>query len=125
MSAGLNNPSNAALGLQFHSPTETLGLSGKNHHMSAYEIGPAPSALRTYCLDDFHLVRRVGKGGFATVYLVRLKASTGRYYALKAIKKADVVRLKQERQILNEKNILRGIKHPLIVELFVAFQDVR
>ncbi|TPX36492.1 hypothetical protein SmJEL517_g01316 [Synchytrium microbalum] len=123
MSAGMN-PSNAALGLQFHSPTESLGHSGKNHHMSAYEIGPPPSAIRNYTLDDFHLVRRVGKGGFATVYLVRLKASTGRYYALKAIKKADVVRLKQERQILNEKNILRAIKHPLIVELFVAFQDI-
>ncbi|TPX40982.1 hypothetical protein SeMB42_g05796 [Synchytrium endobioticum] len=124
ISAGLNNPSNAALGLQFHSPSEKLGMSGKNQHVSAYEIGPAPSALRSYFLEDFHLVRRVGKGGFATVYLVRLKASTGRYYALKAIKKADVVRLKQERQILNEKNILREVKHALIVELFVAFQDV-
>ncbi|RKO92325.1 kinase-like domain-containing protein, partial [Blyttiomyces helicus] len=76
-----------------------------------------------YQLDDFLVVRRVGKGGFANVFLVRMKMSTGRYYALKAIKKSDVVRLKQEKQILNEKNILRTVKHPFIVELYHTFQN--
>lgn len=58
------------------------------------------------------------------MYLIRLKASTGRYWALKVIKKSEVVRLKQEKQILNEKNILGGIRHPFIVELVQCFQDV-
>ncbi|KAI9343284.1 kinase-like domain-containing protein [Zopfochytrium polystomum] len=98
----------------------------RNGGLSAYEISPnAPplGANRSYHLEDFHLVRRVGKGGFASVFLVRLKASTGRYFALKAIKKADVLRLRQEKQVMNEKNILKGIRHGFIVELYQTFQD--
>ncbi|KAJ3077838.1 camp-dependent protein kinase catalytic subunit [Quaeritorhiza haematococci] len=102
----------------------TLTQATRNTCLSAYEMYQPPPQLRSYHLDDFHIVRRVGKGGFASVYLVRLRVSTGKYWALKAIKKADVVRLKQEKQILNEKNILKSIKHPFIVELFSTFQDV-
>ncbi|KAJ3246912.1 camp-dependent protein kinase catalytic subunit, partial [Borealophlyctis nickersoniae] len=95
--------------------------------LSAYEIRDAsflsPGITRDYHLDDFVVIRRVGKGGFANVFLVRLKTGTGRYYALKAIKKSDLVKLKQEKQILNEKNILRDFKHPFIVELYHTFQN--
>ena len=94
--------------------------------LSAYEISPASQqqlSSRSYHLDDFHIVRRVGKGGFASVFLVRLKASSGRYFALKAMKKADVLKMKQEKQVMNEKNILKGIKHSFIVELYQTFQD--
>ncbi|KNC99250.1 AGC/PKA protein kinase [Spizellomyces punctatus DAOM BR117] len=112
------------------SPLASIGQLTTNQRkgtLSAYEISPsttAPGLHRDYHLDDFHIVRRVGKGGFANVFLVRLKHSTGRYYALKAIKKHDVVKLKQEKQILNEKNILRSINHPFIVELYHTFQNV-
>ncbi|KAJ3077402.1 camp-dependent protein kinase catalytic subunit [Podochytrium sp. JEL0797] len=90
--------------------------------LSAYEIS-STQVQRTYTLDDFHIVRKVGKGGFATVFLVRMKASTGRYYALKAIKKADLIKLKQEKQVINEKAILTAIKLNFIVELYHSFQD--
>ncbi|KAI9345005.1 kinase-like domain-containing protein [Obelidium mucronatum] len=97
----------------------------RNAGLSAYEISAPPSTpnLKRYCLDDFHIVRRVGRGGFAIVFLVRMKQSTGRYFALKAIRKAEVVKLKQEKQIVNEKEILIRMKHNFIVELFHTFQD--
>ncbi|EGF82479.1 hypothetical protein BATDEDRAFT_3752, partial [Batrachochytrium dendrobatidis JAM81] len=76
-----------------------------------------------FTLDDYYIIRRVGKGGFANVFLIRLKGSTGRYYALKAIKKSEVVRLKQDKQIMNEKNILLDLKHSLLVELYHTFQN--
>ncbi|KAJ3057844.1 camp-dependent protein kinase catalytic subunit, partial [Rhizoclosmatium hyalinum] len=97
----------------------------RNAGLSAYEISTPSSApsLKRYCLDDFHIVRRVGRGGFAIVFLVRMKQSTGRYFALKAIRKAEVVKLKQEKQIVNEKEILKSVKHNFIVELFHTFQD--
>ncbi|KAJ3256391.1 camp-dependent protein kinase catalytic subunit [Boothiomyces macroporosus] len=90
---------------------------------SAFDISSPPAETRTKCLDDYYVIRRVGKGGFATVFLVRLKTSTGRYFALKVIKKQEVVRLKQERQIMNEKNILFELKHPLLVDLYHTFQS--
>jgi hypothetical protein len=62
--------------------------------ISAYEISPSTRLTsRSVTLDDFHLVKKVGKGGFATVFLVRMKSSNGKYYALKAIKKSDVLKM--------------------------------
>jgi Protein kinase domain len=89
---------------------------------SAYDIRGPLNVQKQLTLDDYYLIRRVGKGGFATVFLVRLKGATGRYYALKAMKKAEVVRLRQEKQIMNEKNILMELKHWLLVELYHTFQ---
>lgn len=101
---------------------KTLGTRGKSIiGMSAHEIGLQNVLQREVCLDDFYIIRRVGKGGFANVFLVRSKG--GRYFALKAIRKSDVVRMKQEKQILNEKRILLNIRHPFVVELFHAFQN--
>ncbi|KAJ3220996.1 hypothetical protein HK099_003833 [Clydaea vesicula] len=97
-------------------------LIDKSSSMSAYEMHK-PLQTKTYSLDDFLIFKRVGKGGFASVYLIRLKTGGGKYWALKVIKKTEVVRLKQEKQMLNEKNILKGINHPFIVELFQTFQD--
>ncbi|KAJ3390457.1 camp-dependent protein kinase catalytic subunit [Entophlyctis sp. JEL0112] len=118
--------------LQNSAAAQRLRQDKRNAGLSAYEINtPQASSMvsasahfRRYSLDDFHIVRRVGRGGFAIVFLVRQKTSSGRYYALKAIRKAEVVKLKQEKQIVNEKEILKSIKHNFIVELFHAFQDV-
>ena len=91
---------------------------------SAYDITQNSSVQQLpKGLEEYYVIRRVGKGGFATVFLIRLKASTGRYFALKVIKKAEVVRLKQEKQIMNEKNILMELKHPLLVDLYSCFQS--
>ncbi|KAJ3280638.1 camp-dependent protein kinase catalytic subunit [Blyttiomyces sp. JEL0837] len=116
----LHTAASTATSMATLSPVSNQNKPG---HLSAYEISPTSNLNRTYHLEDFHIVRRVGKGGFASVFLVRLKSSTGRYYALKAIKKADVLKLKQEKQVMNEKNILKGIKHSFIVELYQTFQD--
>ena len=91
--------------------------------LSAHEIHPHISDIaKAYSLDDYHVIRRVGKGGFAKVFLVRQRKSSRKYYALKCIKKSEIIRLKQEKQILNEKNILKKFKHPFIVDLFHTFQ---
>lgn len=101
-----------------------LSAGGKAYGLSAYEMyKPSAGTQKNYKLEDFHIVKRVGKGGFASVYLVRLKNSSGKYSALKVIKKSEVVKLKQEKQILNEKIILKSITHPFIVELTQTFQD--
>jgi serine/threonine protein kinase len=40
-------------------------------------------------IKDFEFIKVLGKGGFATVYMVRMR-STGRLYAMKTVKKASV-----------------------------------
>ena len=47
------------------------------------------------------------------------------FFALKIMKKSEVVRLKQVEHIKNEKEILSEGNHPFIVTLYCAFQDER
>ncbi|CAL8464235.1 g3770 [Coccomyxa elongata] len=73
-------------------------------------------------LDGLELLRTLGTGSFGRVRLVRC-LSTGQFLALKALKKADVVRMKQQRHVANEKDILASIHHPFIVDLHAVYSD--
>lgn len=57
-----------------------------------------PGSQRQYCINDFELIRVIGRGSYAKVLMVELK-KTSRVYAMKVIKKAlvtdDEVRVKQ------------------------------
>jgi len=75
-------------------------------------------------LDSFDIMETLGTGTFGRVRLVR-QVDSGRYHALKILKKAEVVRLKQVEHIKNEKIILNAISHPFIVTLYGFFQDER
>eukprot|EP00842_Homolaphlyctis_polyrhiza_P005357 jgi/Hompol1/5822/HPOL_004727-RA len=52
-----------------------------------------------------------------------MKPSSGRYYALKAVKKSEIVRAKLQKQVLYEKQILEAVRHNFIVELHHTFQS--
>ena len=49
--------------------------------------------------------------------------STGRYYALKILKKVEIIRLKQVDHIISEHTILSNISHPFIVSMNGLSQD--
>lgn len=53
-------------------------------------------------------------GSFGRVRLVRHKKST-KYFALKMLKKSEILRLKQVDHVMSEVNILCDIDHPLLV----------
>ncbi|KXS11908.1 camp-dependent protein kinase catalytic subunit [Gonapodya prolifera JEL478] len=79
-------------------------------------------SIRGYSLQDFELLETLGTGTFGRVYLCRYVGSE-QYYAMKVLKKAEVVRLKQVEHINSEKDILSQLNHPFIVNLFCTFQD--
>lgn len=56
-------------------------------------------------------------GSFGRIRLVRCR-QTGQYLALKAVKKAGVLRLQQLHRIANEKDILASLHHPFIVDRY-------
>lgn len=69
-------------------------------------------------LNTLYNINMIGTGTFGRVYLVRHRP-TNKYYAMKTLKKTEVVRLKQVEHINSEKQILASIKHPFIVNLYV------
>jgi len=64
-------------------------------------------------LADIVVGDTLGTGTFSRVRIARHKAS-GKYMALKILKKAEIIRLKQVDHIMSEKSILQAINHPMI-----------
>lgn len=88
-----------------------------------YEGGLKPNRKMTS--GDFEQLRCLGKGTYGTVLLVKQR-STGRLYAQKQFKKASlVVHKKLVEQTKTERQILESVnRHPFVVKLFYAFQDL-
>ncbi|PVU91639.1 hypothetical protein BB561_004293 [Smittium simulii] len=75
-------------------------------------------------LSKYKILNTLGTGTFGRVYLCRNKTSL-QHYAIKVLKKAQIVKLKQVEHIENEKQILSFVSHSYIVKLEEAFQDTR
>lgn len=73
-------------------------------------------------LSDFELRETLGTGTFGRVRLCR-HIETSRYFAIKILKKYEVIRLKQVDHILSEASILQEIDHPFIVNMLKGFMD--
>jgi tRNA A-37 threonylcarbamoyl transferase component Bud32 len=74
-------------------------------------------------LDDFELDRTIGTGSFGRVMVVYLKRDKSQRYAMKMLKKENIVKMKQVEHTLNERKILSSIDFPFIVKLSYAFKD--
>jgi len=72
-------------------------------------------------LDDFEILRLVGKGAYGKVHQVRKKDS-GNIYAMKVMRKEMLVETNNVTYTMTERNIMRNIRHPFIASLHYAFQ---
>ncbi|MCJ1310606.1 camp-dependent protein kinase catalytic subunit [Agyrium rufum] len=75
-----------------------------------------------YTLTDFSIQRTLGTGSFGRVHLVQSKHNQ-RFYAVKVLKKQQVVRMKQVEHTNDERRMLQKVKHPFLVTLWGTFQD--
>ncbi|KAM3139155.1 hypothetical protein pb186bvf_008753 [Paramecium bursaria] len=65
-------------------------------------------------LTDYEILQTLGTGSFGRVRLAK-KRETQEFVALKMLKKAEIVRLKQVDHIISENAILSNIQHPFLV----------
>jgi serum/glucocorticoid-regulated kinase 2 len=73
-------------------------------------------------IEDFQLLKLVGKGSFGKVMQVK-KKDTGRIYALKTIRKAHIISRSEVAHTLAERSVLSQINNPFIVPLKFTFQN--
>ncbi|XP_059902187.1 serine/threonine-protein kinase N1 isoform X1 [Gadus macrocephalus] len=75
-------------------------------------------------LKDFRLIAVLGRGHFGKVLLSEYKKS-GTMYAIKALKKGDIVSRDEVDSLMCEKRIFEAVnssQHPFLVNLFACFQ---
>ncbi|KAL1491487.1 hypothetical protein ABEB36_012078 [Hypothenemus hampei] len=81
-----------------------------------------PGSQRQYSLNDFDLIRVIGRGSYAKVLMVELK-KTKRIYAMKVIKKALVTDDEDIDWVQTEKHVFEtASNHPFLVGLHSCFQ---
>jgi serine/threonine protein kinase/CheY-like chemotaxis protein len=84
---------------------------------------PSMSSLRSQpSMEDFEVIKPISKGAYGSVYLAK-KKQTGDYYALKILRKSDMVQKNQVSNVRNERMILTQLDSPFVVKLFYSFQS--
>ncbi|KAL0601145.1 RAC-alpha serine/threonine-protein kinase [Plecturocebus cupreus] len=72
-------------------------------------------------MNEFEYLKLLGKGTFGKVILVKEKA-TGRYYAMKILKKEVIVAKDEVAHTLTENRVLQNSRHPFLTALKYSFQ---
>ncbi|XP_053726673.1 serine/threonine-protein kinase N2-like isoform X1 [Synchiropus splendidus] len=83
-----------------------------------------PASDQKMKVEDFRLVSVLGRGHFGKVLLAELKKS-GKLFAIKALKKRDIVTRDEVDSLMSEKRIFEMInasRHPFLVNLHGCFQ---
>uniref|UniRef100_A0A672LMT6 protein kinase C n=2 Tax=Sinocyclocheilus grahami TaxID=75366 RepID=A0A672LMT6_SINGR len=115
-------------------PTTDASLSGTLARVNSSEDNqvlkgktvsqPTPQRKEGMQMEDFNCISVLGRGHFGKVLLAEFKR-TGKLYAIKALKKGDVVTRDEVDSLMCEKRIFETInmsRHPFLVNLCGCFQ---
>ncbi|XP_063888458.1 serine/threonine-protein kinase N-like isoform X4 [Scylla paramamosain] len=90
---------------------------------SAYDTF-RPPAYGAMGMEQFRLISVLGRGHFGKVILGQYK-NTAEYFAIKALKKGDIIARDEVESLLAEKRIFEvanSVRHPFLVNLFACYQ---
>ena len=78
-----------------------------------------PEKLKVHkiSLKDFEIMQTLGIGSFGVVKLIRNKVNK-KYYALKMLKKEDLIKLKQIDHVKSEITVLSMLNYNLFVKFY-------
>ncbi|XP_071438943.1 cGMP-dependent protein kinase, isozyme 2 forms cD4/T1/T3A/T3B isoform X1 [Hetaerina americana] len=76
-------------------------------------------------LQDLRYIATLGVGGFGRVELVQISGDQTRSFALKQMKKSQIVETRQQQHIMSEKEIMGEANCDFIVKLFKTFKDTK
>ncbi|KAK9709568.1 rim15, signal transduction response regulator [Basidiobolus ranarum] len=82
--------------------------------------GPRPVQIS---IKDFEIIKPISKGAFGSVYLAK-KRTTGEYFAIKVLKKSDMIAKNQVMNVKAErKALIMQTDSPFVVKLYFTFQS--
>eukprot|EP01137_Pigoraptor_chileana_P009746 Opistho-2@58445 len=90
-----------------------------------HDVSPStprsPSPVQRVGPESFNKIKLLGKGDVGRVYLVS-KKDNDELYAMKVLRKSDMIERKKIKRVLTEREILATARHPFIVTLCYSFQ---
>ena len=106
----------------FIKPKLPTSIPRSNNGSSSVKLKQIPTTL--IGLNNFRLLSVLGRGHFGKVILSQYRPS-GEYYAIKALKKGDILHREEVESLMSEKRIFEIINrghHPFLINLFACFQ---
>ena len=88
----------------------------------ARERSPAAPRPKRASIDDFEIIKPISRGAFGRVFLAR-KKTTHDLYAIKILKKNDMVRKNMVNHVFAERTVLALARNPYVVKMFFAFHS--
>eukprot|EP00672_Neobodo_designis_P026738 CAMPEP_0174850800 /NCGR_PEP_ID=MMETSP1114-20130205/21144_1 /TAXON_ID=312471 /ORGANISM="Neobodo designis, Strain CCAP 1951/1" /LENGTH=416 /DNA_ID=CAMNT_0016085287 /DNA_START=30 /DNA_END=1280 /DNA_ORIENTATION=+ len=103
--------------LESHYLNLLKGVSTGEQH-----VGPREKPMR---LEDFEIVKIIGRGAFGDVFIGRRRDQPSEVYAIKSMRKADMVRRQQVFHIRSERDVLAAAaaNNPWVVQLHYSFEE--
>lgn len=82
--------------------------------------GSTPRSAPGMSIDEFEIIKPISRGAFGRVYLAR-KHATKDLFAIKVMKKRDLIRKNMVESVTNERNILALANNPFVVRFYYSF----
>ncbi|PNH05649.1 putative serine/threonine-protein kinase [Tetrabaena socialis] len=79
-----------------------------------------PRSMPGMSIEEFEILKPISRGAFGRVYLAR-KLATGDLFAIKVMKKRDLIRKNMVESVTNERNILAMAQNPFVVRFYYSF----
>ncbi|KXZ54565.1 hypothetical protein GPECTOR_4g630 [Gonium pectorale] len=79
-----------------------------------------PRSMPGMSIEEFEIIKPISRGAFGRVYLAR-KLATGDLFAIKVMKKKDLIRKNMVESVTNERNILAMAQNPFVVRFYYSF----
>ncbi|XP_045780977.1 serine/threonine-protein kinase greatwall isoform X1 [Maniola jurtina] len=74
-------------------------------------------------INDFTIVKPISRGAFGKVFLAHKKNNKDQMYAIKVMKKSDMINKNMVAQVVTERNALALSRSPFCVHLFYSLQS--
>ncbi|XP_031769043.1 serine/threonine-protein kinase greatwall isoform X1 [Galleria mellonella] len=75
-------------------------------------------------IHDFTIIKPISRGAFGKVFLAHKKNNKEQMYAIKVMKKSDMINKNMVAQVVTERNALALSRSPFCVHLFYSLQSV-
>lgn len=104
-----------------HTPNSSSSIAGKPPASPLH--APVVSRPTFPSIKDFDIIKPISKGAFGSVFLAK-KRTTGDYYAIKFLKKSDMIAKNQVTNVKAERMILMSqTDSPFVTKLYYTFQS--
>ncbi|XP_057662737.1 serine/threonine-protein kinase greatwall [Diorhabda carinulata] len=97
-------------------------MNNQNIEEAAPDISEENKGTKPPEINDFVIIKPISRGAFGKVFLGYKKNNIDVMYAIKVMKKTEMVNKNMVTQVVNERNALALTKSPFCVQLFYSLQ---